>query len=297
VSSSRGELPDFDALWNYDQPAATERAFQDVLGRTSDRASLDYWLELLTQLARAQALQRHFDEAHATLDQVQAQLLDEAVVPRIRYLLERGRTFNSSGEPGRAHQLFLEAWELASAHAQDAYAVDAAHMLGIVEQGEQSLLWNRQALGLARRSDDPRARRWQGSLYNNMGWSYHAAKEYEQALAMFESALAAWEADGQSDRVPIARWSVARALRSLGRTQEAFDRQMALLAESERAGTRDGYVLEEIGECLLSLGRIQEAQPFFLRAWDMFSQDVRLTQTEPTRLERLHTLGTAGAEG
>jgi tetratricopeptide (TPR) repeat protein len=297
VSSSHGELPDFDALWNYDQPAATERAFQDVLGRTTDRASLDYRLELLTQLARAQALQRHFDEAHATLDQVQAQLLDEAVVPRIRYLLERGRTFNSSGEPGRAHHLFLEAWEVASAHAQDAYAVDAAHMLGIVEQGEQSLLWNRQALGLARRSDDPRAGRWQGSLYNNMGWSYHAAGEYEQALVMFESALAAWEADGQSDRVPIARWSVARALRSLGRTQEAFDRQMALLAESERAGTRDGYVLEEIGECLLSLGRIQEAQPYFLRAWDMLSQDAWLTRTEPTRLERLHTLGTAGAEG
>lgn len=297
MTSSRDELPDFDALWNYDQPVATERAFEDVLARTEDRASPDYRLELLTQIARAQALQRRFDEAHATLDQVQAHLLVEALLPRIRYLLERGRTFNSSGEPGRARSLFLDVWKLASEHGQDAYAVDAAHMLGIVEQEEQSLMWTREALTLAQRSDDPRARRWQGSLFNNMGWFYHAEGDFEQALVMFESALAAWEADGQFDRVPIAKWSVARTLRSLGQAQEALDRQMALLAENERAGTHDGYVLEEIGECLLSLGRIQEAQPYFLRAWETLSQDVWLAETEPTRLERLHTLGTADTEG
>jgi tetratricopeptide (TPR) repeat protein len=144
----------------------------------------------------------------------------------------------------------------------------------------------------ARASADPRARRWIGSLCNNMGWTFHDAGEYAQALNLFESALAAWETDGQTERVPIARWAVARALRSLGRTQEALARQMGLLEEYERTGTSDGYVHEEIGECLLSLGRSEEAKPHFSEAWSLLSQDAWFVESEPERLERMLQLGT-----
>jgi len=118
--------------------------------------------------------------------------------------------------------------------------------------------------------------------------------EYEQALVLFESALTAWQGNGQAVRIPLARWAVARTLRSLGRVQEALDQQMALLEEHEQAGTSDGYVHEEIGECLLLLGHEEEARPHFAHAWSLLSQDVWLAEAEPSRLERLHTLGTAG---
>ena len=307
MASPSRHLPDFDALWNYDRPAETEQAFLAILEQIADDGSSAYRLELLTQIARTQGLQRRFDAAHATLDRVQAALDDRAAdesgtetgTPGVRYLLERGRVFNSAGEPERARPLFLAAWRQATAAGQDGqygYAVDAAHMLGIVESAEQSLEWNRKALALAEGSADPRARRWRGSLYNNMGWTYHAASEYELALAMFESARDAWEADGQTGRAPHARWAIARALRSLGRTQEALARQQALLEEGERAGMSGGLVSEEIGECLLALGREQEAQPHFARAWALLSQDAWLAEAEPARLDRLRMLG-AGSEG
>jgi tetratricopeptide (TPR) repeat protein len=328
MSSPHGQLPDFDALWdddwNFERPAETEQAFLAILLRSAKDAPAAYRLEVLTQIARTQGLQRRFDAAHATLDQVQAALDDldrpaddrpapehEALTPRVRYLLERGRVFNSAGEPARARPLFLAAWELATAAGaagQDRYAVDAAHMLGIVEPAEQGLAWNRRALALAGGSDDPRARSWRGALYNNMGWTYHAAGAYAQALALFEAALVAWQEDGQTHLIALARWAIARTLRSLGRPQEALARQMARLQELQegekgqeeeeeegaRAGTSDGYVHEEIGECLLALGREEEARPHFARAWAVLSQNSWLAATEPERLERLRTLGAVG---
>lgn len=298
MSSLQFDLPDFDALWNYDRPAETEDAFLAVLRQMEDAAPPAYRLELLTQIARTQGLQRRFDDAHATLDRVEVGLDDlpaaDAVTPRIRYLLERGRVFNSAGQPERARPLFVGAWESATASARDGYAVDAAHMLGIVEPGEAGLAWNRKALAFAEASAEPRARRWRGSLHNNMGWSYHDAGNYERALAEFESARAAWAADGEAELVPIARWAIARALRSLGRIEEALARQMSLLEEHERAGTSDGYVREEIGECLLALGRADEARPHFARAWSLLSRNPWLAETQPARLERLHTLGSVG---
>ena len=80
-------------------------------------------------------------------------------------------------------------------------------------------------------------------------------------------------------------------LRSLKRLQEALSRQMALEEEFESAGERDGYVFEEIGECLLSLERSGEAQPYFLKAYEVLAQDPWLPEQEPERLARMKKLG------
>jgi tetratricopeptide (TPR) repeat protein len=297
MPNAHSALPDFDALWNYEQPEHTEQAFVAILQQAGVAAPPTYRLQLLTQIARAQGLQRRFAAAHETLDRVQRELAggpllageSADVTPRVRYLLERGRVMNSAGQPERARPLFLDAWKAATAAQQDGYAVDAAHMLGIVEPADNGLAWNRTALALALASDDPRARRWQGSLYNNLGWAHYGAAEFEQALALFESAVAAWELDGQTERVPSARWAVARTMRALGRIQAALTQQ-ALLADFERVGRPNGYVQEEPGECLLALGHSAEARPHFARAWAQLSQDVWLAEAEPARLERLHAL-------
>ena len=284
------QILDFDSLWNYDDPAATEQQFRQLLSKAESSGDISYHLQLLTQIARTQGLQRQFDSAHQTLDQVTELWTDDLQTVHVRCQLERGRVFNSSGKPDLARPFFMEAWELAQAIHEDSYAVDAAHMLAIVSSSEEQMQWNLKALALAESSTQPRANKWLGSLYNNIGWTYHDAKQYDEALAIFEKALRFRVQQGEQSSIRIAKWCVARTLRSLGRIQEALDQQLALLKEHKTAGSSDGYVDEEIGECLLSLGRIDESHPYFAQAYDELSKDAWLVANETARLERLKNL-------
>ena len=272
---------DFDQLWDYDQPAATEEKFRQ---RLPDAESDDERLQLLTQIARTQGLQRKFEQAHRTLDSVEAQLRDDLPVARIRYLLERGRVYNSSNAKQQARPLFLQALELAQANHEDAYAVDAAHMMAIVEPPDEQMAWNLKALELVEASSDPRAQKWRGSLYNNLGWTYHDLGQYEQALSLFEKGVVWREAQGQEKETRIARWCVARVYRSLNRIPEA----LVILRELEPLA--DGYTYEELGESLLLQGNQEEAQSYFARAYEALSQDEWLVANEAPRLERLREL-------
>jgi tetratricopeptide (TPR) repeat protein len=281
---------DLDALWDYDDPVGTEVRFREILPAAEASGDRAYEAELLTQIARTEALQRRFDEAHATLDQAYGLITDDMGRPAVRYLLERGRTFNSAGKLDEARPLFKQAWTLAREHHEDGLAVDAAHMLGIIETGEEGLGWNRVALELAEESPDPDAQRWKASLCNNMGWTYFSLDQYEAALDQFEAALRYRQEQGKPKDIRVARWCVARCLRALGRIEEALAIQRELETELEQAGTRDGYVQEEIAECLLALGRDAEARPSFRRAHDLLSQDLWLLESEPDRIARLRQL-------
>jgi tetratricopeptide (TPR) repeat protein len=284
-------LPDFDALWDYDQPAQTETAFRALLPQAQATGTPSYYLELLTQLARSQGLQRNFAAAHQTLDQVQARLSTDMTRARMRYLLERGRVFNSSGKPEGARPLFEAAWEQGQSAQEDFHTIDAAHMLAIVAPSEEKLAWNLKALDLVEQTSDARARTWGGGLYNNIGWSYHEQAQYQLALESFQKALEWRQAQGDLREILIAKWCIARALRSLGPVEEALRLQQELQEEWKPLGESDGYVEEELGECLLALERPEEAQPYFAQAYTKLSQDIWLVAQESGRLERLKHLG------
>src|SRR4051812_43796682 len=106
--TTTSDLPDFDRLWDYDRPEATEQAFREILPRASGMDAESYRLELLTQIARAQGLQRRFDDAHRTLDGIEASLAKTPIRVRLRYLLERGRVLNSASKPDEAKPLFVQ---------------------------------------------------------------------------------------------------------------------------------------------------------------------------------------------
>ena len=91
--------------------------------------------------------------------------------------------------------------------------------------------------------------------------------------------------------IRIAKWSVARTLRSLDRVEEALTIQQELLEEWQRAGESSGYVHEELGECLLELKRGAEAAPHFASAHELLSEDAWLRENQSERLERLRELG------
>jgi tetratricopeptide (TPR) repeat protein len=270
---------DLSELWDFDQPAVSEERFRAAL-TTADGEDA---LVLRTQLARALALQRRFDESAAELDQV----TPDTPLARTYLGLERGRLLNSSGHAEEAKPHFVAALEEAENAGLDHLAADAAHMMAIVEPGEAQIPWAQRALAIAEASDDPRARRWIGSVTHNLGWTMHDLGRYEEALAYFERALAFREQQGDPELIRIGRWTVARGLRSLGRYEEA----MAIQEELAAAGSEDGYVSEELGELLLVLDRPDEAAPRFRQAYELLAKDAWLVDAEPDRLRRLAELG------
>ena len=291
TSSSAGNLPDFMPLWDYDHPDSTEAKFRLLLPPARAAGDSDYVAQLLTQIARTEGLQREFDDAQRTLDEAEAMIRPEMKKARVRLLLERGRVFNSSKDKDKARPLFLSAWDLAREAGEENLAVDAAHMMGIVAEGDESVEWNRKAMREAEQAKDPKAKNWLGALYNNLGWTYHDKGDYAAALDLFKKGYDWRRERNQPKETRIAKWCVARALRSLGRTDEALAMQRELLQEWQAAGDQDGYVYEELGEGLLSLGNADEAKGYFAQAYGLLSKDPGLAADEPKRLQRLAELG------
>jgi len=281
-------VPDILALWNFDDPAASEARFRAALAESTHDAALS----LRTQIARTHSLRRQFSEAHRELDAVDAELAGAGAEPRVRTLLERGRTWRSAGEPARARPLFLQAEQLARTAKLEYLHVDALHMVALVQHDpEEQMAWTRRALDAALAAKDPQARRWEASLTHNLGWALHEAGRHDEALQHFRAALAARERDGaRPQRIREARWTVARELRALARHDEALALLRALEAELAGASESDGFVPEEIAENLLALGRADEARPFFAQAHAQLSQINTVERPDDARLARLLAL-------
>ena len=230
-------------MWDFADPAASERRFREALAA----AQGDLAVELETQIARTYSLRKRFAEAHKVLDGVEPRLAGAAGArPRVRYLLERGRSFNSAGDKGPARPLFVQAWELARSAGEDYLAIDAAHMVAIVEGGEQALRWNLMALPLAEQARDPEARRWRAALLNNIGHELNSLGRHDEALGYLERSLEAYRERGDKGTIRVARWMVAHTLRLLGRGDEALAMQLALKRELDAEGAADPHVEKEI---------------------------------------------------
>jgi tetratricopeptide (TPR) repeat protein len=279
---------DIDALWEYGDPAASEARFRAAVADARN----DERLELLTQIGRTFSLRGDFGEAHRWLDEAERALATAGPKPRVRYLLERGRTFNSAGTPERARPLFVEAWELARDSRIDGLAVDAAHMVAITYSGSDAAIdWNRKGLALARSSRDPKAQALIPAMLNNSAWDLHEMGRYAQALPLFEQALVEWTARSKPAQIHFARWSVAHCLRSLGRLPEALSMQLALEREDAAQNKVDGQVLEEIAEIYDALGKQRDARSYYARAASALANDADFVRNNPARLARLREKG------
>jgi tetratricopeptide (TPR) repeat protein len=286
-----------DSRWDYAKPEVSEARFREALGQYP--ANSREALEIATQVARAQGLQRKFDAAHATLDRIEPELDRVDARVRIRYLLERGRVFNSAGAPVRAVPLFRQAAEVAARAARDGdayYQVDALHMLGIASPASERLDWNLKALRAAEGAKEARTRGWLGSLYHNVGWTYFERGEHGTALDYWQKALAVREASHDAARLKVARWTVARGYRALGRLEDAERMQRELAEENRKAGEEDGYVYEELAELALARGDTRAAAPWAAKAFALLREDAWLAATEPARLKRLAEIG-SGTHG
>jgi len=152
--------------------------------------------------------------------------------------------------------------------------------------------WNEKAMLHAEQTQDPDAMKWLGTLYNNMGWTCHDEGDFERALTLHRKCWD-WHRErktGYGER--IAKWSVGKQLRMLGRGEEARPMQEELLVEyaaDEPGG--EGFVHEELAELKHAAGEVEDARPHFAEAYELLKQ---YDWVDGDRLERLKAMGAAG---
>jgi tetratricopeptide (TPR) repeat protein len=268
----------------------TERRLQELLAaERSDSGRA----EILTQLARVEALRGRF-EAGERLVQEAESFAGTSPAALARIALERGRLLRSSGRPEEALPLFESAFETALAGGEDFLAGDAAHMAALAApERDEHHAWTQRGVELARASES--ASYWLGPLFNNLGWEYFEAGEYDQALDAFDQALEARERDPERPyEIEIARYAVAKALRALGRPHEAATLLEQTVASTQSVGRPDGWFHEELALAYGDLGRDAEAAEHARLALPLLETGDPAFAEEDDRRERLLTLVTRG---
>jgi tetratricopeptide (TPR) repeat protein len=246
-------------VWDFNDLDLSERRFRAALEGEETEAGR---AALFTQLARIEGLRGDFVAGERLL--AMAEALDGA---ESWVLIERGRLLRSSGDEPSALPLFEAAFEQARAGGDGFLAGDAAHMAALVGDMEA---WT--ARGIELTDDDP-GRYWLAPLLNNVGWSRYEAGDFDRALDAFQKALAVRSEDPQEPHErEIARYAVGKALRALGRIDEATGQLELAVAWATEAGIETPYFHEELAECYAAAGRMEEARVQAERAMELFRE-------------------------
>src|SRR5579872_5438770 len=112
------KLENFDDLF-VGNPVDIEKNLSELLPQAAALKNKSIYLQILSQIALAQAMQQKFDQAHATLDKAEAGLTPEYAEARVRILLERGRIFHQAGDVDKALPYFEQSYELSKQHGFD----------------------------------------------------------------------------------------------------------------------------------------------------------------------------------
>ncbi|OQR92053.1 hypothetical protein THRCLA_08800 [Thraustotheca clavata] len=215
---------------------------------------------------------------------------------RARCLLERARMLRGLKENGKATTCAAAAWAIIDADDaffDDDLVIDVLHLLALLQDNpKENITWNLRAYAMAKKSQHANAIKWISIIGDNLGWVCLEVGEVEASIKYFQMALEAREKLGDAECIRLAKWMVARAMRSNKLHKEAIAALKELESEYKSLGKVDGYVCEEIAENLHELGHDEDAKPYFKMAWQELLNDTLLCEHHPQhRLERLHELG------
>lgn len=239
-----------DRLWDFSDPAASEERFREAAD--DDEHTEHVRAVMTTQLARALGIQGRWAEGFEVLDAAAADgvapddaerdVARAAAEVRARVSIERGRILAADAERRSEAVVELTRGAREAALAGSPFLVlDALHMLALNDAGHEEE-WATEGFEVLAGSRDPRVLRWGVALHNNLGWTLHDGGRPEAALAEFAQAVEAADRYGTAEQQHVARWSVGRCLRTLGRTDEALDVQRELA----KARPDDPFVQEEL---------------------------------------------------
>lgn len=264
---------DVREIWDFNDPASSEKRFRAILRRKT--LSHDEKLEIWAQIARTFSLRNQCPQCHAILDEFWEDAMAAGPRPKACFELEKGRGFRTAGEPRMAIPYF----QIAAESEEEDLKIDAIHMLAVVATGAESHRLNLEALTIAQSSSNPWAQRWQGTLFNNLGWGSFDEGRFDEAVEWFRKALFEREKYGNEHAIRVAKWCLGRGLRAV------CDFEGALVIQRELAqGEADGYVHEELGEILEAIGQSDDAKAHFRIAADKLEAEYGVDSEKIQRL-------------
>ena len=268
ITTQNAMAIDLIPLWDFSKPELSEQRFRAAL----ETAKGDDALILQTQIARTHGLRKDFAKAQAVLVAIEPQIKTAGHEARARYALELGRTYASAthsrelltdAAKTQARSAFTEALAIAKSAKSgelDALAIDAIHMFAFIDTAPaDQLKWAQEALTVSVASNQPAARRWEGSIRNNLGMALHGLGRFEEALAQFKQALAIREQGSNAGQIRVANWMVAWTLRAMNRLNESLEIQLRLEKECAAADDPDPYVFEELETLYRAKGNEERA--------------------------------------
>ena len=186
--------------------------------------------------------------------------------------------------------MFESAFAIALEAEQEFVAADAAHMAALAASDRAGLVaWTERGVALA--DEHAEASYWLGPLLNNLGWEHYEAGEYAQSLDAFERALAARDRTPENpEPIALARYAVGKALRALGRPDEAIPLLEQAVAWAEGAGYPDGWYHEELAEEYAAVGRLDDAREQARQAIPLLKADDPSFADDSERRARLEAL-------
>ena len=286
------ESTDLDLQWDPQDPTLSEEKFRHFLTQSQNQGSphLGREVELWCLIARAQAEQKNLSASRVSLKEAERLLTENQnlnlATAKIRWLLESGRLSLLQKSPTHARSFLADAWQLATQAKEDFFAIDVAQMMAALETPKMQQEWVLRAIRMAEESSQLKSKRWLGSLYSNLGW-----KLFEKSLQFFEKALSNYQNYGSAHDIFVTKWSIGKVYRKMNRIQEALATQQELLTAKSPTPLPMGRLYQEIAECLQTLQRPTEAQPYFELAYQALQQDQWVQDNESEELQRLKAMG------
>lgn len=291
------ETVDLDLQWDPLDPIFSEEKYRLYLHQlqSRDAGNIGAQIEIWCLIARSQAEQKNLTAARLSLKEGEKLLLENPGLAtgtaKIRWLLESGRLNVLQKNPTHARAFLAEAWQLAMESKQDFFAIDVAQMMADLETPKMQQEWVLRAIKMAEDSSQEKSKRWLGSLYSTLGWKLADHLQFNKSLEFFEKALSNFRKLGSEHDVCLTQWSIGKILRKMNRLDEALDIQQSLLNAKKTPTFPMGRLYQELAECLQTLKRPSEAQPYYEMAFQSLQQDQWIQDNESEELQRLKTMG------
>ncbi len=272
VGNSSALLAQGDSVFHARDYATAGEIYQRAVAVARDEGHRSNQVEALAQVARSFSIRGLGEEGRPWLQRAESLATREDPAGWSRYQLVKGVFQREDGRREDATDTFARLYDFCRENELYNRAVNAAHMAAISAEPEEQIAWGLKGI---RAAEEGGYEAWLGPLWNNLGWTYADLGRPEDALDALTKARDYHHKTGDELSRLIADWSVAHALRMVGRLDEAAEWTARTLEWAERRYTADpspanaewvGLSRLERAEIALAQERPDEARGDFLLA-------------------------------